>query len=78
MCENCTDGTHILNSTADFSGIEFALIRAGESAVIRCRVLRDEGFEEQDLINIPRCPFCGEKFGGRRRDTHRDRKDSLR
>ena len=61
MCKYCEPNKDnsfvILNETAEYSGIEFALHSKG---MLRCRYYRGkENFESQDIINIKFCPICG-------------------
>lgn len=65
MCEYCKSRTEFipLNTTADYSGLEFALC----DNILRVRYYPSNDhmhFETQDLINIKFCPMCGRRLEG--------------
>ena len=65
MCEFCNWNTNdfvILNDTADYSGIEFAIHKKG---MLRARYFENgtkDLFISQDMINIKYCPMCGKEL----------------
>lgn len=62
-CETSDNGFVLLNNTACYSGIEFAMSNKGMLRVRTYPNLDDSGlFDSQDIINIDYCPICGRRL----------------
>ena len=60
-CEYCKGGFSVLNTTMEYSGIEFALMKNS----IRARYYPSHEyttFQTQDIVNIEFCPMCGREL----------------